>query len=148
MAGLLVKAFAPVSLALQFVKQRRSSRGSPHVYDVHEPGIVVDGEEDAIDVRLPPVTQYPDWLIRIDALRRDGTALRVLFEGKNGPLETVEPLGALLRRPRHDPEGTGLRARVRRSSRSQGGMPCFRRIRANTCRAGLVRPAFTSANPR
>jgi hypothetical protein len=74
------------------------------VYHAHEPGSVIDGEEDAIDVRLPPVAQYSDWLIRIDALGRDGTALRMLIERENGPLEAVEPLGALLRRPRDDPE--------------------------------------------
>ena len=57
----------------------------------HEPGSVIDGEENAIDVRLPPVAQYPDWLIQIDVLRRDGTALRVLIERKNRPLQTIEP---------------------------------------------------------
>ena len=70
----------------------------------HHVGIVIDREEDAIRVWLPAVAQYPNWLIRIDGLRCNGTALRVLLEGKNGALETVEPFGALLRRPRHDPE--------------------------------------------
>jgi len=47
------------------------------VYHAHEPVRVVDGEEDAIDVRFAPVAQFADGLIRVDALRRDGTALRV-----------------------------------------------------------------------
>jgi hypothetical protein len=45
-------------------------------------------------------------------------------------------------------QGVALRARLPRSSRSQRDMPCLRRSRANTCRAGFVRPAFTSASPR
>jgi hypothetical protein len=74
------------------------------MYHAHEPRSVVDGEVDAIDVRLPPVAQYPDGLTQIDALWRDGTALWVLIEGQNRSLQTVEPFGALLRRPRDNPE--------------------------------------------
>ena len=135
-------------IALQFVRQGRLSPTTPYVDHAHEPRSVIDGEEHAIDVRLPPVAQYRDWLIRIDALMRNGTALRVLIEGKNGALETVEPSGTLLGRTRHDPQVKLFELGFRRSSRSQRGMPCLRRSRANTCRAGFVRPAFTSASPR
>lgn len=65
---------------------------------------VINGEEDPVHVRPVPVAQYPDWVIRIDAFRRDRPAPRVLIEGENSPFETVEPFGALLRRSRHDPE--------------------------------------------
>jgi hypothetical protein len=65
---------------------------------------IVDREEDAVGVRLPPVRQYSDRVIRIEALGRDWTALRVLIEGKNGPFETVEPPCTLLRRTIDDPQ--------------------------------------------
>lgn len=83
-------------IALQFVRHGRVSCATPYMYHAHEPGGVIDGKEDAIDMRPPPVAQYPHGLIRIDALRRDRTALRVLIEGKNRALQTVEPIGALL----------------------------------------------------
>jgi len=43
------------------------------VHDAHEPRLFIDREENAMDVRLAPVAQYSDGMIRIDALGRDGT---------------------------------------------------------------------------
>jgi hypothetical protein len=59
------------------------------VYHADETSVVINYEEDAVHVRLPPVAQYADWLIRIDALSRDRPALRVLIEGENRPFEAV-----------------------------------------------------------
>jgi hypothetical protein len=43
-------------------------------------GIVIDREEDAVRVRLPPVRQNWHPVIGIDTLGRNGTPLRILVE--------------------------------------------------------------------
>src|SRR5262249_14862374 len=87
----------------QFVRHGRPSCAPPHVHDTHASGEVVDDQENAVDVRLPSVAQYPDGMISVDALGRHGTALRVFVERQHGPFETVEPTGTLLRCPTDDP---------------------------------------------
>jgi hypothetical protein len=72
--------------------------------DAHKTSVVIDREEDAVRVRLPPVRQYSDGVIGVDALGRDGTPLRMLVQRQDRPFETVEPPGTLLRRTIDDPE--------------------------------------------
>jgi len=54
-------------------------------------------------MRLPPVGENSDRVIGIDTLRRNGTPLRVLVQRQDRQFETIEPAGALLRRPFDDP---------------------------------------------
>src|SRR5215203_3887600 len=91
-------------LALQFFGNRASPCTAPHVHDAHHLRIVVNDEEYAVHVRLPAIAQDAHGLVRIDALRRDRTALRMLSEREDRALEAVEPLGALLRRSTDDPQ--------------------------------------------
>ena len=69
----------------------------------HNGGIVVDRKESAVRFRLPPVRQYSDRMIGVEALG-DGTPLRMLVQRQHRPFETVEPPGTLLRRTIDDPQ--------------------------------------------
>ena len=71
--------------------------------DAHKTVVVIDREEDAVRVRLPPVRQYSDGVIGVDALGGDGIPLRMLVQREDCEFETVEPSGALPRRPFDDP---------------------------------------------
>jgi hypothetical protein len=72
--------------------------------DAYKAIVVIDREEDAVRVRLPAVRQYSDGLIGVDALGRDGTPLRMLVQREDCACETVEPSGALHRRPLDHPQ--------------------------------------------
>jgi hypothetical protein len=72
--------------------------------DTHDCGAVIDGEKDSVRMRSASVAGHTTRMIRIEALRRNGTSLGMLIKGENYALETVEPFVALLRRARHDPE--------------------------------------------
>jgi hypothetical protein len=67
-------------VALHIVSTWPVPRTAPDVHDAHKPRVVIDREENAIDVRLASVAQYPDGMIWIDALGRSGTAVRMMVE--------------------------------------------------------------------
>ena len=74
----------------EFFGHRRLSRTPPHVQHAHDFGIVIDREEDTVGVRLPPVGQYSDRVIGVEALGRDRTPLRMLVERLDDPRPSIE----------------------------------------------------------
>lgn len=93
-----------MTAALEVLRRRQLPRTTPHVNDVHHARLVIDGEEHTIDVWLPPVVQHADGRIGVEALWCDRAPFQVVCKRQDDPLETVEPLGALLRRTSHNPE--------------------------------------------
>ena len=67
-------------LAPQFFSNRLSPRAAPHVHNAHNTLLVIDREEDAVHVRLPPVAHHPDGVVGVDAFRCNRTTLRMLVE--------------------------------------------------------------------
>jgi hypothetical protein len=54
---------ARVLLILQFFGNRSLPRAAPHVHDAHNIGFVINGKEDAVHVRPPPVAQDADGVV-------------------------------------------------------------------------------------
>jgi hypothetical protein len=65
----------------------------------HDTSVVIDGEEDPIAVRLPPVGQHPHRVVGVEIFGRYGTTFRMLVEREDGAFETVEPFSAPLGPP-------------------------------------------------
>jgi hypothetical protein len=67
-------------LAGHFLGSRSPPRAAPDMKHGHDTSVVIDGEEDPICVRLPPVGQHPYRVLGVEILGRCGTALRMLVE--------------------------------------------------------------------
>jgi hypothetical protein len=63
-----------------------------------------DREEHAVNVRAAAVLEDPNWLLRVEALRRYPASLRELLQRKDRALQTIEPRCALAWRSFDDPE--------------------------------------------
>ncbi len=94
----------PSPAPLQFRVRRRLPCAAPDVHHQHRLGGIIDAEEDAVDVRLPAVVQHAHRRFGIKVLRGNRASRRVARERQNGPLQTVEPLRALMRGTLDDPE--------------------------------------------
>ena len=77
---------------------------APYMHHAHDAGAMVDGEEDAVYLRLPAVAEHSNRVVWVDALRRDRTPVGMLIGGENRSLEAVEPACNLLRSGFDDPQ--------------------------------------------
>src|SRR5882672_11388914 len=100
-----------------------------------------------------------DQIAQLDSLELtilgcDGTPLRTRVQRADRRFERADPLRSLQDRVRGDPGvdleqiGPGLPCELDAVFHSLRGTSNFRRSSSKTSVAGVVRPAFTSANPR
>ena len=88
----------------QFVWSGPLPRAAPHVDHAHDPGAVVDREEDPIDVRPASIAKHANRLIGVDGLRCNRATVWKVVEREDCALEAIEPSRSLLWRAFDDPQ--------------------------------------------